>query len=195
MKEEYLKKEFWDRFPEATHFSEGDGGMFVDVFWKMNEKGTPVKVWVIYPDRVDSFQPNPDCFVCDNLIKRPESFPEDVVEENSEHNSTSYVPSVGEECLASCWNEGRKTGFQKVRFIAEDGDEMVFRWLHSGKVESNSKEYCAFKPLPKEPTIEEKMMEAWKRQSLDYCIDNWKTVTTLEEVFGFITKHYNLQEK
>ena len=188
MKEEYLKKEWWERFPGATHFSPS-GENTLAVFWRFDEDGSTVEVWVIHPGGfVDNYYPHADCCVPENLIKRPESFPEEDI-------STSYTPSTGEECLAFCWDDFSATSFQKVRFIAEDDNEMVFRWLHSGSVVASSKEYCAFKPLPKEPTMKELVLEKWRRQGLDYAYDGVDTDVELGHAIDFLLAYYHIEEK
>ncbi len=198
MKEEYLKKEFWDRFPDATHFSPEDEGHY-PAFWKVDESGKPADVWVIILEggEIEHITQNIRLGSSDDIdsfIKRPESFPEESI------GQENYIPKVGEECLA-LYNSIRDE-YRKVRLIAVDDGEYLYRWLQlPGEIGINEglNDYQSgkpfFKPLAKELTMEEKMLEAWKRQSLDYCIDNWKTVTTLEEVFGFFTKHFNIEEK
>jgi len=194
MKEEYLKKEWWDRFPGATHFSPGDEDHY-PAFWKVNENGKPTDDWLIFEDNsVEHITGGILLGTSDNIsefIKRPESFPKDVVE----NDSKIYIPKVGEVCLARCWNEAGETGFRRAKFIGEDSAEVIFRWVHSGSVVCHSKQLCNFKPLPKEPTMEEKLLDKWKRQSLDYCYDTEDSQYSLKSVFQFLNKFYELQEK
>jgi hypothetical protein len=105
-----------------------------------------------------------------------------------------YVPHVGEECLC-CWNSAPEL-YYKVKVICTEGDSIIFRWLegdNEGCLGENEQGLFAgcmiFKPLPAEEEVErEKILTAWKRQSLENAHDTEASVLTVGEMIDFIVE-------
>ncbi|MNL45611.1 hypothetical protein D3C87_1682700 [compost metagenome] len=55
--------------------------------------------------------------------------------------------------------------------------------------------FDTFRPIPREPTIKEIMLDKWKRQGLDCMGDDLRTPYCLESVFNFIIENFDVKEK
>ena len=184
----------WDKEPTATHFTFDDENWY-ESFWKKVDgvwccKYTDPEHWQDQSWEMTRFRMED----FDVLIERPKL-----------KEQEDYMPEVGEICEFLIYDVGEKEyGYNQCKVLAYDEDNsVVFRITsgeHLGKLESKyagwyDENLPMFRPLVKEPSVQEKLLEAWKRRSLDFCEDDMRTMYALEAVFNFIEKNYELKEK
>lgn len=51
------------------------------------------------------------------------------------------------------------------------------------------------KPYKKEPTIQEKILEAWKAQGIDFAYDNENTQFSFKVLVDFVVNNFDVKEK
>ena len=184
MTKEYMKEEFWKDFPEATHYTEADEDNYA-AFWAFKEgEDRPYKCWVIYNIGEMEIDVHEYPYFTDKnkraLIKKPDF---------QKKEAETYIPKVGDLVQ----NKLDVKGYSEIILLRnggaiieqDDGVAADYVWF--------TKSQC--KPIPVEPTIQEKLLDKWQRQSLDFAYDDLKASVTLQEVFDFIAANYNLEEK
>lgn len=114
-----------------------------------------------------------------------------------------WIPSVG-EVVERIWTTGGwgiLPEYKAVKILAYDGADVIYRWIEEGSVHARCFERLdkygepIFRPLPKQKTIQEKMLDKWQRQSLDYSHDTTSSQYTLGSVFDFVVKNFNVEDK
>lgn len=184
----YETEGFWSKVPEdVTHFlPEHSVNRCTPFTWiKIDGNKTyfsyeenPNK-WVLWDD-VNDYPEYIKAF-----LKRP-SFPKN--EETPDNQS--WIPAVGEECRIEFENAYGYEGI--VKSITEE-------WVIL-EVEDNGEvpfvlDTIMFKPIPKQKTIQEKMLDKWQRQSMDYAHDSTCSRYTLGYVFDFVVKNFKVEDK
>ena len=184
----YESEKFWSAAPE-------DAQALLDERYFVKWVGEKEFWWDTFPGSKeygcwDEQRLNPwskECYQnSDNfsLIERP-TFPKKESADNQ-----PWIPSVGEECRVECENglnhEGVLVALTKEYVILDVSGEGELAFLRS---------YTTFKPIPKQKTIQEKMLDKWQRQSLDYAHDTTSSQYTLGYVFDFVVKNFNVEDK
>ncbi len=183
-------EEFWNKAPEdVTHFLPEhsvnkctpftwikiDGNK---TYFSYEENPNNWALWAYvddYPEYIKAF------------IKRP-TFPK---KEETPDNQ-SRIPSVGEECRVEFEN-AYAYGYEGiVKSITEEW--VILEVEDNGEVPFT---LCSvtLKPLPKQKTIQEEMIDKWKLQSLDYSHDTTSSQYTLGYVFDFVVKNFKAEDK
>ena len=185
----YETEEFWSTAPEGAQGYIPDNEDWYATFWKRGEDNS---LWCYYekPEPWMHFGWNKlkDGRSVESLpfyIKRP-TFPK---KEETPDNQ-SWIPSVGEECRVEFENAYGYEGIIKsiteewVIIEVEDNGEVPFRHC-----------YVTFKPLPKQKTIQEKMLDKWVAQGIDFVCDTTSSQYTLGSVFDFVVKNFKVEDK
>ena len=184
----YETEEFWSKAPEGAQGYISDNEDWYATFWKRGEDNS---LWCCYekPEHwmYHGWHVRTYSYPIESLgyyIKRP-TFPKKEAADNQ-----PWTPSVGEECRVECENglnhDGVLVALTKEYVILDVSGEGELAFLRS---------YTTFKPIPKEKTIQEKMLDKWQRQSLDYAHDTTSSQYTLGYVFDFIVKNFNVEDK
>ncbi|MNL73204.1 hypothetical protein D3C87_1986380 [compost metagenome] len=53
----------------------------------------------------------------------------------------------------------------------------------------------SFRPIPKEPTMKEIMLDKWRRQDLGFAYDDLDEGYSLNAMFNFMLKHFDVKQK
>jgi hypothetical protein len=185
-KDIYKTKEFWDKAPEDTQASQSRVKIDVARLQRALASGDHELPNGLSIEQMREWIANDPTWKNEYYFKRPEKFEEGV---------PYYIPSIGEECLFKAHPNGELFEWCKVRIIAKDEDTWVYRHLESGHVGFILEGDCEFKPIPVEPALQEKMLDKWQRQGLDYAYDDMRSTAALKHVFNFIEQNYKLEEK
>lgn len=183
----YESEEFWSTAPEGAQGYIPDNKDWYATFWKRGEDNS---LWYQYekPEHWmhHGWYARTDCYPVESLdfyIERP-TFPN-----KKTADAQPWIPSVGEECCVEFENgltyDGVIVALTKEYVILDvSGEEVPF-----------VRGYTTLKPIPKEKTIQEKMLDKWQRQSLDYAHDTTSSQYTLGSVFNFVVKNFNVEDK
>lgn len=181
----YETEEFWSAAPEDAEVYIPDNEDWYATFWKRGEDNS---LWWCQYEKPEHWMPSGWHLV--SYIKRP-SFPKKEKEWFVDGKCVA-LPPVGTELE---WKE--LTGFKwvkaKVLFISETSVVLQrfdgFEWQMPTK-------RVVFRPhAPKERTMQEKMLDKWQRQSLDFSHDTTSSQYTLGCVFNFVVKNFNVEDK
>ena len=194
-KDYYLSKEFWETAPEGaqafldrTHFVKWEGRQ---EYWWDDKDG-----WEYAGGANWSREMYRTHWLNFELIERPD------FNEKEEGMSKEWdgkgVPPVGTICESAGTFQGNNEwewGECEIKYVSEN--VVVWKWNHqpSGQECTAYTHAARFRPLKKELTIEEKMLDAWKRQSLDFQIDNLETEAKIGDVFKVIVNNFDIKEK
>lgn len=189
----YESEEFWNKAPEdVTHFlPEHSVNKCTPFTWiKIDGNKTyfsyeenPIN-WILWED-VNDYPEDIKAF-----IKRP-SFPKKEKEWFVDGKCVA-LPPVGTELE---WKE--LTGFKwvkaKVLFISETSVVLQrfdgFEWQMPTK-------RVVFRPhAPKERTMQEKILDKWVAQGIDFAYDTPSSQYTLGSVFDFVVKTFKVEDK
>lgn len=197
----YESEEFWNTAPQGAealidyqHFARWVNGLeywYTGGEWQ-EQSWSWQKGW--YLERPDTF----------SLIERPKfTKPEqEKVMKNNEWNGEGHPP-VGTKCE---YRLGSGNWFEcEIRYVCQpiehsDGVAMDFviycpHLKGEQGVCTDGEQPVSFRPIKKEPNIQEKMLDKWKLQSLDYAHDTTSSQYTLGSVFDFVVKNFNVEDK
>lgn len=196
---DYTSEEFWKNAPEgATHWEPGDdtwnaGWIKVtdnsNFFWSNHQKD-----W-----RVD-FRMNESYWqhLVKTFIPRPTTFTK-VKQENTVTNNWFVngkcvaLPPVG----TMVQNDLDYRGYSEVihhrgDLVVVEQEEGVFCHLQPSYILMPK---SRLKPYKKEPTIQEKILEAWKAQGIDFAYDNEDTNFSFKVLVDFVVNNFDVKEK
>lgn len=207
---DYTSEDFWKNAAEgATHY-EPDSEDWVGGWIKICPNG------VFYTDSSNEWETEfrQDERNYEELFKtfipRPTTFTKPI-QENAVSNSDNWFvdgkcvefPPVGEvvEILWDSETECFPASYEKVRIITVDGDDIIYRCFVNDSIGNLSKavlhsdEHPMFRPIKKEPTIQEKILEAWKAQGIDFAYDNEDTNFSFKVLVDFVVNNFDVKEK
>lgn len=188
----YETEEFWSTAPEGAQ-------ALLDERYFVKWMGEKEFWWDTFPDSEEYgywdeqyVNPWPKWRYQNNesfsLIERPSS----LKKEETIEVVHPWIPSVGEECRAEF-----KNGFSHEGVVKSITNEwVILDFGENGEIPFGySYVTLTFKPIPKQKTIQEKMIDKWQRQSLDYAHDTTSSQYTLGYVFDFVVKNFNVEDK
>lgn len=207
---DYTSEEFWATAPkDATHFYPEDHEFHAS-FWEFSKSMQAIQCWVIYPDKTIEHYKNPSFSQrMGSGIPRPTTFTKPT-QESFVGKGDWFVdgkcvefPPVGEvvEILWDSETECFPASYEKVRIVAIDGDDIIYRCFVNDSIGNLSKavlhsdEHPMFRPIKKEPTIQEKILEAWKEQGIDFAYDNEDTNFSFKVLVDFVVNNFDVKEK
>lgn len=133
-----------------------------------------------------------------NFIPRPTTFTKHVQESpvsNTDWDGTG-VPVVGAEFEYNLdsdspddWHKAHaRYSFDRgVVAMCFVGDRTFEQYLDKDEVQ--------FRPIKKEPTTQEKVLEAWKAQGIDFAYDNEDTNFSFKVLVDFVVNNFDVKEK
>lgn len=181
----YESEEFWSTAPEGAEGYIPDNEDWYATFWKRGEDNS---LWCQYekPEQCTlGWHQRKDGHSVESLpfyIKRPWFVDGKCV----------ALPPVGTELE---WKE--LTGFKwvkaKVLFISETSVVLQrfdgFEWQMPTK-------RVVFRPhAPKERTMQEKMLDKWVAQGIDFAYDTPSSQVCIGSVFDFVVKNFKVEDK
>ena len=186
----YESEEFWSTAPEDAQGYIPDNKDWYATFWKRGEDNS---LWCQYEKPEHYWMPfgwhqREDDHPVESLacyIERP-----DFSEKEEATNAQPWIPSVGEECRVEFENAYGYEGI--VKSITEEW--VILEVEDSGEIPFMLRS-VTLKPLPKQKTIQEEMLDKWKLQSLDYSHDTTSSQYALGSVFDFVVKNFKVEDK
>lgn len=192
---DYTSEEFWATAPsEATIFYPEDDEFYAS-FWQFSKGMQPLQCWVIYPNKIIEHHKYPTFNQrVGSGIPRPNTFT-DPVQESSTTSSDWFVnaeivgiPEVGEmveafDPLNEDWHVVKVLDSQEHGTIAVRDSKDKLWWTYK------------FRLIKKEPTIQEKILEAWKAQGIDFAYDNEDTHFSFKVLVDFVVNNFDVKER
>lgn len=205
---DYTSEEFWATAPkDATHW-EPESEDWIGGWIKICPNG------VFYTDSSNEWETEFRQDECNyeelfkTFIPRPTTFTKPI-QENAVSNSDNWfvdgkcvaLPPVGTVC--EIWG----TVGQELRKMQRDWTEVeiIAHTDFGGAPIAVAKDMnCAtlgwgttgvFRPIKKEPTIQEKILEAWKAQGLDFAYDNEDTNFSFKVLVDFVVNNFDVKER
>ncbi len=194
---DYTSAEFWATAPsdaevliDHTHFAKWDENG-VEWWWSERSDEWDNKI----PGESWSLQKYIDCGGF-SIINRPTTFTKPVQEISMSNNDNWFVdgkcaalPPVG----TMVENHRDVKGYSEViqhrhgEALVEQEDGVAADYILMPK--------SRLKPYKKEPTIQEKILEAWKAQGLDFAYDNEDTTFSFKVLVDFVVNNFDVKEK
>lgn len=193
---DYTSEEFWACAPkDATHFYPEDHEFHAS-FWEFSKGMQAIQCWVIYPDKTIEHYKNPSFSQrMGSGIPRPTTFTKPV-QESPVRNTDWFVDG---KCVALppvgtlVQNDLDYRGYSEVihhrhgQVLVEQEDGVAADYILMPKLR--------LKPYKKEPTIQEKILEAWKAQGIDFAYDNEDTTFSFKVLVNFVVNNFDVKEK
>lgn len=192
---DYTSAEFWATAPsDATHFYPEDHEFHAS-FWEFSKSMQALQCWVIYPNKTIEHCKNPSFSQrMGSGIPRPTTFTKPV-QENAVSNSDWFVdgkrialPPVG----TICEYYADEDEWRRCEIVAHK-DGLAVVWVN--EVHIWTTRGALLRPIKKEPTIQEKILEAWKAQGLDFAYDNEDTNFSFRVLVDFVVNNFDVKEK
>ena len=197
----YETEEFWATAPDDAQGYTPNSDSWWSMWWKRDVDGllwaqhlTPehwqIVEWLNQPSQAEA---GIDPEEHNEYIKRPD-FTEKAVE-TKEWFVDGKCVALPPVCADLEWKE--LTGFQwvkaKVLFISETS--VVLQRIDGFEWQMPTKR-VVFRPHPpKERTLQEKMLDKWVAQGVDFAYDEALSDYALKSVFDFVVKNFNVEEK
>lgn len=191
---DYTSAEFWATAPsDAAHFYPEDHEFHAS-FWEFSKGMQALQCWVIYPDKTIEHCKNPSFSQrMGTGIPRPNTFTKPV-QEDSVTNTDWFVdgkcvtlPPVGIDVEADFqlfgWRVATVVGYDGLITIVRDEDSYI------GVRKSE------LRPIKKELTIQEKILDKWKAQGIDFAYDNEDTTFSFKVLIDFVVNNFDVKEK
>lgn len=184
----------------ATHFSACDDKWHAAYFEIHEDKA--LKCWICYEDdNHGEFQGSISCAYDNAHTKRNLIDLSEIEEEpNKSLGKTEVewdgngIPPVGETVLA--WNSDLAHGsWFTVEILKHHKNGVAAACFIRDCEECNLGWFSDFKPIPKEPSMKDKMLDKWRMRSLDFAHDTESSMYGLGSVFNFVLKNFNVEEK
>lgn len=201
---DYTSEEFWATAPEGYDYyivGINNGDHVEPDFHRLSGDQTK------YYDNDECFWPKKNEGILYVVHQRPATFTKPV-QESFVKSGNWFVdgkcvalPPVGTICeiLGTVGQELRKQPFTWLEVeiiahtdfggapiaVAKDMDSATLGWGTTNK----------FRPIKKEPTIQEKILDKWKAQSLEFAYDTKDSEYPVGSVIDFIVNNYNVKEK
>lgn len=193
----------WDKEPTATHFTFDDEDWY-EAFWKKIDgswwcKYRQPESWQIV-DWTDTVYQMEDFNV---LIERPKAADSSATSSDESWCSDDWyvdgkavkLPPVGVVCEA--WYCGEWRECEIIAHFEQAAGQVAAFTIEQGCSVKSLDAFCKteFRPLIKEPSIQEKLLEKWRMRGIDFAYDTEKSSYWLKHVFEWLDKNYELKEK